>query len=1084
EIRAAALNMAIAVSGTPDRPTRQDEEDRTRRALLHMLEDLQRERDLILAAKHQWLDTVDAVADLLMVHDAEFRIVRANKAYAALAGVDFPEIIGRPYWECFPRGDGPLAGCVGGACAASAGHREELRLPGGEIYSSRAFMQSEGLASPLLSLHLFENITQRKREEEIAHSRALRELAQAAAFSAIASSQTLFNGDIEQLAREITEQTAHAGGVERANVWLFNADETELHCIDHYDSTARSHSTSPTLSQQQFEKEFKALKIAPYVAADDALTDPRTSGYAEGYLKPNRITSMLDAVVEISGRHLGLLCLEHVGEPHHWEEDEIAFAVRVAEKIAIAISNRSARQAEQAMRASEVRFRTIFEQAPVGISESSTTGRYQNVNERLCQITGYSAQELLSMTFRDVTHAEDLARDELNLAALLSGQATYYSAEKRYVQKSGNAVWVSLLVTPVRDADGAILHLLTIAEEITARKEAETQIRALARFPQENPNPVMRMTAEGRVLYANPASAPLQRLCNVSAAGQAQGHCMDIVRECLVGGESREVELEHEGRLFLVVVAPILEEGYANIYGQDITERRRAERALEGRERYYRNLIEGSSDSFFVIDKAGRVVYRSESGVQLTGYDSAEVLGKELTAFVRPESLPAARRVLAGIVGQPGKQSRVELRISRKDGSEVEVEAIGRNLLGDPDVNGIIVTVRDITERKQAERSLRRLNRALKTLSAGNVALIHASGEADLLQEMTRILHEVGGYPLAIVGYAGEGSSDSVVLKASSGVRPDSKLQLPGSWAESDHGQSAVARAIRFGETQLVRNVDINTGQGSWGEIFGALNIAVIVGLPLRDSPGARPFGAIGIGASESEAFDDDELKLLQELAGDLAYGIANLRAGIEQLAATEKLRRGLENTIDAIAATMETRDPYTAGHQRRVAELASAIAREMNLPGEIIAGIHFGALIHDIGKMQVPSEILSKPTRLSKLEYELIKTHAQAGYDIIKGVDFPWPVALMVLQHHERLDGSGYPQGLKGEDIIAEARILAVADVVEAMSSHRPYRPGLGIESALKEIADKRGFWFEPDAVDACLRLFREKSFVFETIH
>jgi len=152
-----------------------------------------------------------------------------------------------------------------------------------------------------------------------------------------------------------------------------------------------------------------------------------------------------------------------------------------------------------------------------------------------------------------------------------------------------------------------------------------------------------------------------------------------------------------------------------------------------------------------------------------------------------------------------------------------------------------------------------------------------------------------------------------------------------------------------------------------------------------------------------------------------------------------------------------------------------------MGLPAATIEGIRFGALIHDLGKIQIPAEILSKPTRLTPLEFELIKTHPQAGYEIVKGIEFPWPVAQMVLQHHERLDGTGYPNGTKGDEISLEARILAVADVVEAMASHRPYRPGLGIDAALKEIEAKRGRWFDPQAVDACLRLFREKSFVLD---
>jgi putative nucleotidyltransferase with HDIG domain len=201
-----------------------------------------------------------------------------------------------------------------------------------------------------------------------------------------------------------------------------------------------------------------------------------------------------------------------------------------------------------------------------------------------------------------------------------------------------------------------------------------------------------------------------------------------------------------------------------------------------------------------------------------------------------------------------------------------------------------------------------------------------------------------------------------------------------------------------------------------------------------------------------------------------------------DRRSAEKTLHKALEATIEAIAATVEMRDPYTAGHQRRVANLAAAIAREMGMSSHEIEGIHFGALIHDLGKVQVPAELLSKPGRLSPLEMELIKTHPQAGYEIVKDIAFPWPVATMVHQHHERLDGSGYPRGLKGDEISIEACVLAVADVVEAMASHRPYRPGWGSERALEEITKYRGVRYHPQAVDACTRLFREKRFAIES--
>ena len=200
-----------------------------------------------------------------------------------------------------------------------------------------------------------------------------------------------------------------------------------------------------------------------------------------------------------------------------------------------------------------------------------------------------------------------------------------------------------------------------------------------------------------------------------------------------------------------------------------------------------------------------------------------------------------------------------------------------------------------------------------------------------------------------------------------------------------------------------------------------------------------------------------------------------------ERRASAERLEQILLQTIEAIAATVEARDPYTAGHQQRVALLASAIAGEMGLSGEIIHGISLAASIHDLGKIRVPAEILSKPGRLNQIEYELVKGHSQTGYDIIKHIQFPLPISQMVLQHHERLDGSGYPQGLKDGQILLEAKILAVADVVEAMSSHRPYRPSLGMGAALEEIAKNRGVYYDEGVVDSCLALFRDKKFEFE---
>jgi putative nucleotidyltransferase with HDIG domain/PAS domain S-box-containing protein len=200
-------------------------------------------------------------------------------------------------------------------------------------------------------------------------------------------------------------------------------------------------------------------------------------------------------------------------------------------------------------------------------------------------------------------------------------------------------------------------------------------------------------------------------------------------------------------------------------------------------------------------------------------------------------------------------------------------------------------------------------------------------------------------------------------------------------------------------------------------------------------------------------------------------------RSEQENKEADQKLRKAFEDLIHALTVSLESRDPYTAGHQKRVANLAVAIAKKMGLSNEDTQGIYFGGLLHDIGKIAIPSQILNKPGKISNIEYMLIKEHSQTGFDIIKNIDFPWPVGQIILQHHEKIDGSGYPHGLMGDEVLLEAKILTVSDVVEAMYSHRPYRPGLGVDKALAEIQQGRTRHYDPEVVDACTALFNDPS-------
>jgi len=397
----------------------------------------------------------------------------------------------------------------------------------------------------------------------------------------------------------------------------------------------------------------------------------------------------------------------------------------------------------------------------------------------------------------------------------------------------------------------------------------------------------------------------------------------------------------------------------------------------------------------------------------------------------------------------------------------------------DGDIYGVLGIYDDISARLRAEDALCRVSKALRTLASGNESHVRALDENDLLQRMVRTIVEVGCYRMAWVGFALDDDTKSIRVVASHSETLHHPEAIRRTWGEDDHGQSPAGRAIRTGQTQLVRNVAVEPQLVPWSEAYSSAGCVSVLALPLLG--GSGPFGVLNIYSDDPLAFKEDEVPLLELLAADLSYGIKSLRIEEQRRQANEALRRNLQETFGVIAATVESRDPYTAGHQKRVAHLAKAIAQEMGLTADEVEGIGFCALIHDLGNMQVPAGILARPARLSKAEFELIKTHPLIGFEILKDLHVPWPVATFILQHHERLDGSGYPQGLKGDDITLGARVIAVADVMEAMLSHRPYRPKLPLDEALNEIVQNRGQKYDPAVVDACVALWCTGRFSFE---
>jgi PAS domain S-box-containing protein len=513
-------------------------------------------------------------------------------------------------------------------------------------------------------------------------------------------------------------------------------------------------------------------------------------------------------------------------------------------------------------------------------------------------------------------------------------------------------------------------------------------------------------------------------------------------------------------------------------YFRDVSERKRAEVALRQSHALLTATERIAGIGGFDWDIAGDKLIWSDETYRIFGRspESYAPTRAGFLASVHPDDRKGVDdAIAASLAGE--KPFDVEFRIVQPDGTERVIDAqgeIARDLTGKP--LRMTGTSHDVTERKRAEQALLRVNRALKTLSKCNETLVHATDEAQLLNDMCRTIVEGGGYRMAWVGFANYDAAKTVSVAAHFGS--DFLTHTISSWADGEHGRGPVGTAIREATHQLVSNTIVDPRFAQWRTAAIKQGYASVLALPLLSD--GKAFGALCIHAAEIAAFDQEEIELLRELANDLAFGVVTLRMRATHERSAVRLQRSMEETVQAIAATVELRDPYTSGHQNRVADLASAIGRELHLREELVQGIHLAGVVHDLGKIQIPSELLSKPIRLTELEYEIIKTHAQAGYEILKDVDFPWPIAEIVRQHHERLDGSGYPRGLKDEQILIEAKILAVADTLEAMASARPYRPALGIEAALAEIARHRGSLYDPAAVDACERLIRERRFVF----
>ncbi len=381
-------------------------------------------------------------------------------------------------------------------------------------------------------------------------------------------------------------------------------------------------------------------------------------------------------------------------------------------------------------------------------------------------------------------------------------------------------------------------------------------------------------------------------------------------------------------------------------------------------------------------------------------------------------------------------------------------------------------------ERKQTERQILHLNNILKSIRTINKLIVIEKDKNDLIQKACDILVETREYNTVWLGLLRDDGTFAIVKNAGFEKNASYFCKQIEKGTVSPCVKKAIKDAKQF---EIVNKAELCPGCFFEKSCVGK-KMAII-----RVEYSKKLFGFLAISFITDIVASEEEKSLLVEVVGDIGFAFHDMEISEAHKQAEEKLiknyqklQKSLEDTIRVLALVGEIRDPYTAGHQRRVAQLACAVAKELNFSEEQINTIRMAGSVHDIGKMSVPAEILSKPSKLDGPEMNLIKRHPQFGYEILKDIEFPWPIAKIVLQHHERLNGSGYPSGLTGENIMLEAKILTVSDVVEAMASHRPYRPALGIDKALEEISQNKGVFYDTEVVDICLKLFDEKKFEF----
>ena len=759
------------------------------------------------------------------------------------------------------------------------------------------------------------------------------------------------------------------------------------------------------------------------------------------------------------------------------------------------------KQAEEKLQDSEEYLKMLFDYAPDAYYVNDLKGNFIDGNKAAERLTGYKREELIGKSFLKLKllSLADIPKAAKLLVKNLRGQPTGPD-ELVLNRKDNSKVTVEISTYPVKIKGKTLI--LGIARDVTKRKQAEEKLSETKEYLENLMKyanaPIIVWDASLSITRFNRAfenlsgydvSEVIGKKIDILFSKNKMESALEYIQKTASGERWKTVEIEirrkdGEPRIVLWNSANILDAEKDNIIatiaqGQDITERKQAEERIKHlnlvlrairkvnqlivKEKDLEILLKGACNNLIktrgyyntwiaLLDEEGKLKTYAEAGLGKAFLPMIELLKRGKLTTCSQKALKQQEVVITEDPASTCTECPLAQKYSGRAGFTIRLEHSGK-------VCGLIsVSIPAHLAVDQEEQTL--FKEVAEDIAFGlyHIELDEERKQAEenlknAKDELQMIMDSVP----AIITYK---DTESKIIRANKTMANSLKMSV------KDIVGKTTEELFPKEQAEKMRKDDREV---------------IVSGKPKRDiiQPYTTPDGIRWL-ITDKIPYKDKKGKVTGVIG--LSKDITVQRKSEKKLEQSyQKLKKTMDSTIDTMSNMIEAKDPYTSGHQHRVCQLAVRIAQEMKLPEDKIEGIRIVSLIHDIGKIGLPTEILSKPTKLSDIEFGLIKEHSQIGYNILKSIDFPYPVASIVLQHHERLDGSGYPQGLKSEDILQEAKIIGAADVVEAMSSHRPYRPALGIDKALEEISKNRGILYDPKAVDVCLKLFKEEEFKFE---